>query len=91
MQCKWMFTKHFTLSTPQRKCPVLWQQLQEWASLAAMARYIIIICSIGYLQIFRSGYFFHKSIATTNETTNYDFSLPSKTFQRHLETRAANV
>jgi len=25
-----------------------------------------------------------------NETTNYDFILPSKTHQRHLETRAAN-
>jgi len=25
-----------------------------------------------------------------NETTNHDFVLPSKTYQRHLETRAAN-
>jgi len=26
-----------------------------------------------------------------NETTNYDFILPSKTYQRHSETRAANI
>ena len=53
---------------------MLWQQSQELASLAAMARYIIIIFSIGYLQSFKTGYFFHKSIAiTTNEITNYDF------------------
>ena len=58
MQCKWIFTKHFTLSTPQRKCPVLWQQSQKWASLAAIAKYIMIIFSIGYLQIFKTGYFF---------------------------------
>jgi len=58
---------------------MLWQQSQELASLAAMARYIIIIFSIGYLHIFKTGYFFHKSIAiTTNETTNYDFILPNK-------------
>jgi len=24
-----MFTKHFTLATPQRKCPMLWQQSQK--------------------------------------------------------------
>jgi len=59
---------------------MLWQQSQKWASLAAIARYIMIIFSIGYLQIFKTGYFFHKSIViTTNETTNYDFILPSKT------------
>jgi len=22
MQCKWIFTKHFALATPQRKCPM---------------------------------------------------------------------
>jgi len=47
------------------------------------------------MQILKTGYFSHfshRSIAiTTNETTNYDFILPSKTCQRHLETRAANV
>jgi len=26
-----------------------------------------------------------------NETTNYDFSLPNKTCQRHLRTSIANV
>ena len=35
---------------------------------------------------------FHRSIAMVfNETTNYDFILSSKTCQRNLETRAANV
>ena len=29
MQCKWMFTNHFTLFTTQRKCPMLWQQWQK--------------------------------------------------------------
>jgi len=33
-----------------------------------------------------------RSIAMVlNETTNYDLILPDKTFQCHLETRAANV
>jgi len=45
--------------------------------------------TIGYLQIFKQGTSFHRSIAImTNETTNYNFILPSKTCQRHLETRA---
>jgi len=43
MQWKWMFTKRFTPSTPQRKCPMLRQQSQKCASLAAIARYIAII------------------------------------------------
>jgi len=29
VQCKWMFTMHFTLFTTQRKCPMLWQQWKE--------------------------------------------------------------
>jgi len=45
------------------------------ASLAAIARYIMIIFTIGYLQIFKTRYFFHRSIAiTTNKTTNYDLA-----------------
>jgi len=28
MQCKWTYTKRFTLSAPQRKWPMLWQRLQ---------------------------------------------------------------
>jgi len=43
MQCKRTFTEHFTLSKPQRKCPVLRQQSQKCASLAALVRYITII------------------------------------------------
>ena len=39
MQCKWTFTKHFTLSTSETKCPMLWKQWQICASLAAMLRF----------------------------------------------------
>jgi len=39
-----------------------------------------------YLQIFRTGYFFSKKHwHGFNKTTNYDFILPSKTCQRHLQ------
>jgi len=69
-----------------------WQQSQKWASLAAIARYIMIIYSIGYLHICKTGYYFHKRIAiTTNETTNYDIIFTYKICQCHLETRATNV
>jgi len=49
-------------------------------SLSAIARYIMIIFTIDYLQILKTGYLLHRSIAiTTNETKNYDFILPNKT------------
>jgi len=35
----WMFTKCFTLATPQRECPVLRQQSQNCSSLVAMLFY----------------------------------------------------
>jgi len=38
-------------TTPQRKCPMLQQRSQKCASLAAIARCIAIIFTIGYLQI----------------------------------------
>jgi len=60
IQCKWTCTKCFYLSTLQRKCPVLRQESQKCASLTAWARYITIIYTIGYLQIFREGQFFSK-------------------------------
>ena len=41
MQCKCTFTKHFTLSTP-KKCHMLRPQSQKCASLAAIAKYIMI-------------------------------------------------
>jgi len=34
--------------------------------------------------------FFDRDFFQLVETTNYDFILPSKTYQRHLETKAAN-
>ena len=43
MQCNWTFIKHFTLSTPQRKLPMIRQQSQKCASLAVITRYITII------------------------------------------------
>jgi len=46
----------------------------------------------GYLQFFQAGYFFSKKHChVINETTNYDFILPCRTCQRHLETKATNV
>jgi len=57
-----------------------------------MARYIQAIYTIGYLQIFQTGYFIlRKNDMVFKETTNYDFILRSRTCQRHLETTAANV
>jgi len=38
------------------------------ASLAAVVRYIMIIFTIGYLQIFKIEYFSHRSIAITTKT-----------------------
>jgi len=63
MQCKWTFTKRFTLSTPQRQCPILRQESQKCTSLAAIATsqvYCDIIYTIGYLQIFQSRALFFK-------------------------------
>jgi len=54
MQRKSTFTKCFTFSTPQRKCPILRQKSQKWPSLAATARYITIVYTIGSLQIFKA-------------------------------------
>jgi len=47
---------------------------KKWASLASIARYIMIIFSIGYLQIFKTGYFFHKSIAITTNKLRFYFT-----------------
>ena len=49
-QCEWRSTKRFLISTPQRKCPMLWQESQKCASLAAIARYIGINYTIRYQQ-----------------------------------------
>jgi len=50
----------FYTTTQQRKCPMLRQQSQKCPSLAVVARYITIIFTIGYLQIFKAGYFFSQ-------------------------------
>jgi len=49
---------YFYKPTPQRKSPMLRKQSQKCALFAAIARYIVIIFTIGYLQIFNAGYFF---------------------------------
>jgi len=83
MQYKWMLTKHFILSTPPRKYPKLWQQSQICASLAAIARYITMIFTIGICRFSKHVTSFHRSIAiATNETTNYDFILHSALTQK---------
>jgi len=56
-----------------------------------MASYITIIDTIGY-QTSKQGTYFQRSIAMFfDETTNYDFILPSKTCQCHRETTATNA
>jgi len=52
MKYKSKFKKCFTISTPQRKCPMLRQQSQKCASLPAIANYISVIYTIGYERIF---------------------------------------
>ena len=53
MQRKCTFTKHFSFT----KCPML-QRSQKMRFLGNLARYIPIICKIGYLQILKPGYLF---------------------------------
>jgi len=44
-----------------------------------------------YLLISKQGTSFHKRIVMVfNETTNYNFILPGKTYQRHSQTTASN-
>ena len=62
MQCECMFTKRFTISTRQhhKNTHVTTIYSQNCASLAAITRYITIIFTIGYLQIFKEWYFFSQ-------------------------------
>jgi len=70
---------------------MFWQQSQKCVSLAVIAKYITVIYTIGYLQIFTARVSWQRSIGMVfNGTTNFLLILPRKTFQRHLETRAAN-
>jgi len=91
MQCKWMFTKRLHFLHHKENAQCYGNSHKKCASLAAIARYVTIISTIGYLQIFKTGSFHRRIAMFFNPTINYDFSLPSKTCQRHLETRAANV
>jgi len=50
----------FYTSKPQRKCPMLRQQSQKCACLAAISRCITIIFTMRYLQIFKTGYLFSQ-------------------------------
>jgi len=44
---------------------------KKCTSLAPIARYIMIIFTTSYMQVFKAGYFFPRSIAiTSNQTTN---------------------
>jgi len=47
----------------QNTLPCYGNSHKKCASLAAIAWFIMIIFTIGYLQIFKTGYFFHRSIA----------------------------
>jgi len=50
MQCKRTFTKRFTLSS-QKCAPFYSNSNKKFASLAAIARYIVISYKMDYLQI----------------------------------------
>jgi len=51
MQCKWTFTKRFTLSSQKEIVPFYSSSHKKFASLAAKARYIAISYKIDYMQI----------------------------------------
>jgi len=63
MQCKLMFTKHYPFYTTKQMPHVMATVTKKCVSLAAIAGFIMVILAIGYLQIFKTGYFFHRSIA----------------------------
>ena len=90
-------------STPQ-KCPMLRQQSQKMRFVGSNSQIYydnLRFCTKGYLQISKQRACFQGSTAMVfkekniamvfNEATVYDFSLPNKNCQRHLETRVSNV
>jgi len=52
----------------KENAPCYGNSRKKSASLAAVVRYIMIIFTIGYLQIFKIEYFSHRSIAITTKT-----------------------
>ena len=63
MQCKCAFAKHFSLTTRlhHKENALCYNNgHKKCASLAAIARYIPIIFTIGYLQIFKARYLFSQ-------------------------------
>jgi len=63
MQCKCTFTKHLSLTTRlhHKENDLCYNNgHKKYASLAAIARYIPIIFTIGYLQTFKAGYLFSQ-------------------------------
>jgi len=60
------FTKHFTLSTRvhhKENAPCYNNSHKAYGSLKAIARYITITFTIGYLQIFKAGCFFSEVLS----------------------------
>ena len=95
MQCKWTFTKCFTLSIAQTKCPLLRQQSQKCASLTAIARYIKVISHNRLSTDFQNMALLFKEAWLWSLTKLHIMTLarilPSKACQRDLGTKAANV
>ena len=63
MQCRCTFTKSFTLTTRlyhKETAPRYNSGHKKCTSLAAIARYIPKIFTIGYLKIFKAGYLFSQ-------------------------------
>jgi len=61
MQCKWTFTKRFTLSSQKEVAPFYSNSNKKIASLAAIARYIAISYKIDYLQILSRVLFYKEA------------------------------
>ena len=88
MQCKWTFTKRFTLSTQNEIAPFYGNSHKKCSSLAAVAKYIAISYKIDYLQIFQAVYFFAKKHIdkTTNMSLFFLARLGSITQKQKLQT-----
>jgi len=77
MQCKWMFTKKSTLSTPQRKCRMLWQQSQKMCFVSSHSQVYYDNFHHRLPADFQNKVHFSQKYCiaiTTNKTTNYNLA-----------------
>ena len=90
-QCKRTFTKRFILSIPKRKCSILRQQLQKLHFVGSSSQPHCDKLQNRLSADFSSRVLFYKeaNCHSLYRNHNYDFILPSKTCQHHLEAKAA--